>query len=102
MSTKILGYKIRNVRTGLFLKGGSDLSESRDGRTWTKKAFAIRSINLKISLLKNRLRDRITTLKMSKDLKEFRENTFNYEIVELVEGNSIPMQFYIGDIDLVS
>jgi hypothetical protein len=88
---KILGYKIRNTKTGLYLRSGADISESRVGKIWARKGAAINAINMKISSLKENYLS-------ASYINEYKNNTLNYEIVELIEGDSHPIQFYLGDI----
>ena len=99
-SIKIMGYKVRNIKTGLYLRGGSDTRESSVGKIWPQKHNAIKAINLKLKSMSSSLR--IDTPASRKSLSEYRENVFNYEIVELIEGGTHPVQFYLNDINFSS
>tara|TARA_B100000131_G_scaffold310511_1_gene342284 strand:- start:1836 stop:2108 length:273 start_codon:yes stop_codon:yes gene_type:complete len=87
-NTKVYGYKVRNTRTGLYLRGGSNTVESRVGRVWANRSSAIRAINMKLKYAK-----------YADDPFEYKKNILSYEVVELVEGCSKPIHFYIDDIN---
>jgi len=89
---RVYGYKIRNTETGLYLRGGADTSESRVGRVWTNRAAAIRAVNMKLKAIDKSWNEQ-------KKIQRYREGVLSYEVVELVEGGSNPIHFYLNDLN---
>lgn len=71
---KVLGYKIRRKSDGLYLSKGSNHNLSKQGAVWTELHHAIASIKLK---------------------KWPTEKIMDFEIVELIEGESYSTAFIL-------
>jgi len=88
---KVHGYKIKNLKTGLFLKtvGYKQIIWTKRGRTWISKGYISSSIKSAISKsrkLKSPIEDLITN------------DIGNWEIIELKESSSYPFVFILDKI----
>ena len=92
MKNKVLGYKIRHKKTGLFLSSLSANKWTKIGKTWPRRGDVTRAVNTGLSNLK-----RYDHLRASFYEKAL-DDMMNWEIVELTENRSVSMMFYIDKI----
>jgi hypothetical protein len=92
MKNKILGFKIRHKKTGLFLSSLSSNKWTKIGKTWPRRGDVTRAINTGLTNLK-----RYDHLRVSFYEKAL-EDMMNWEIVELTESNAVSMMFYLDKI----
>ena len=86
--SKVLGYKVRNTKTNLFLSSLSKGKWTNVGKTWPRKGDAVRAIN-------NGLK-RFRESSWSKDkYSEILEDIPLWEIVELKESSSYSALFIL-------
>lgn len=79
---KIIGYKVRNTKTGLYLKSLSRMEWTKYGKIWTRKGDVFKTIN---ALGLNARRDKA---------RDF-DQVSDWELVELVEFSTVPMIFFL-------
>ena len=91
---KILGYKVRNTKTGLFLSSVSRDKWTKIGKVWPRKSDAFRAINSGLKTL-NRYR-KYNGNKVEKIFEEALE----WELVELSEEYSKSFMFYINKLKI--
>ena len=91
---KILGYKIRNPETGLYLSSVSLNKWTKIGKTWPRRCDAIRSVNSGLKAL-NRMK-RFNGNMAQKVASE----CLGWEIIELKECNSYPLTFIVDRIKI--
>lgn len=89
---KVYGYKIKNIKTGLYLKSFSfkEIIWTKKGRTWSSKGYISSSINSAIS--KSRKMKSLIESLIINDIG-------NWEIVELKEAGSYPLVFILDKIN---
>jgi hypothetical protein len=83
MSGTVLGYKVRNKKTGLYMKNIH--SWTKKGRIWSRRSDIFRSINYQTENLSGNLKIRIID-----------DAITNWEIVELVESS---VSSFLFDLD---
>ena len=91
---KILGYKIRDPRTNLYLSSVSLNKWTKIGKTWPRRGDAIRAVNAGLRAL-HRMK------KFNNNLAEkVIDDCLNWELIELKESGSYPLTFLIDKIKL--
>ena len=86
--SKILGYKIRHTKTGLYLSSLSKNKWTKIGKTWPRKGDAVRAINLGVK--KNR---KFSFLK--KEYDKILDDIPYWELVELSESSCYSALFLL-------
>ena len=86
---KVLGYKIRHGKTGLYLSSISNNKWTKIGKTWPRKGDVTRAINSGLKSL-NRLR-RYNKMKYENILDDIP----NWEVIELTESSKFPVLFML-------
>lgn len=77
---KIIGYKVRNNKTGLYLSSLSRKIWTKCGKTWSRKVDLFKTINAVHDL---------------KNDSSYLEDISDWELIELVEASAVPMIFYM-------
>ncbi len=86
---KIQGYKVRDIKTGLYVKsfGSHCVFWSKKGKMWSGKGYITASIRQSIyDIKRHKTKDFIT------------DEIGNWEIIEFSETNSYPLAFLIDKI----
>tara|TARA_Y100000034_G_C6523075_1_gene225181 strand:+ start:164 stop:457 length:294 start_codon:yes stop_codon:yes gene_type:complete len=91
---KILGYKIRHLKTKLYLSSVSKKKWTKVGKTWPRRGDAIRAVNQGLSFY-----HRYRSFKKS-EYEEVINDIANWEIVELSEISAYPILFLIDKIKI--
>ena len=79
---KVIGYKVRNNKTGLYLKSLTRKEWTKYGKIWSRKSDVFKTINA----IKNEKRtDRLCHL----------DDISDWELVELTESSTVPMVFFL-------
>tara|TARA_Y100000034_G_C6847257_1_gene383931 strand:- start:1006 stop:1290 length:285 start_codon:yes stop_codon:yes gene_type:complete len=93
MTKKVLGYKIRNSKTGLYASSLYKNKWSKTGKTWARMCDVVRAINFGSKYAESY--GKFSGIS-KEDYKEFLIN--NIEIVELTEENSYSVMYLINKI----
>jgi|TARA_R110001583_G_scaffold16234_1_gene66065 hypothetical protein len=91
---KVLGYKIRNPNTGLYLSSISAQKWTKIGKTWPRRCDAVRAINFGLKAL-----NRMSAFNGGIAHK-IASDCLSWELVELTESGSIPLVFMIDKIKM--
>ena len=91
---KILGYKVRNPETGLYLSSVSSDKWTKIGKVWPRRCDVFRAINCAL-----RAASKYSSFNNNKAENIF-ENSLKWEIVELTEESTTPLIYYINRIKL--
>jgi len=89
---KVQGYKIKNLKTGLYLKsfGFKQILWTKKGKFWSSKGYI--STSIKSAILNSR--------KTKSSIENLIINDIgNWEIVELKESDSYPFAFILDKIN---
>mgnify|MGYP003336007022 CR=1 FL=1 len=88
---KIFGYKLKNNKTGLYLKSFelNYISWSKKGKVWTAKGYLTSSIKRAISESR-RYKGKVESIIM--------DEMGDWEIIELGEVKSYPMVFMVDKV----
>ena len=86
---KILGYKIRHLKTNLFLSSVSKNKWTKIGKTWPRRCDAIRAVNQGLSFYY-----RYRNFKQS-EYEDTVNDIANWEVVELSETSAYPILFLV-------
>ena len=89
---KVLGYKVRHVKTKLYLSSISKNKWTKIGKTWPRRGDAIRAINKGMDFF-----SRYKSFKQ-KDFEDTVDDIANWEVVELTESTTYPVLFLIDKI----
>tara|TARA_B100000131_G_scaffold323253_1_gene380977 strand:+ start:638 stop:922 length:285 start_codon:yes stop_codon:yes gene_type:complete len=89
MKKKVLGYKVRNKTSGLFLSSLASNKWTKIGKTWPRRGDVVRALNVGLKNLR-----RYEHLKVNFYQKAL-DDMPNWEVVELTEENSFSVLFLI-------
>lgn len=81
---KIIGYKVRNTKTGLYLSSLSRRTWTKCGKTWSRRADVFRTIRAVHS-----------GMDLDTDRSSYFDDISNWELIELVEASSVPIIFHM-------
>jgi hypothetical protein len=84
---KIIGYKVRDTKTGLYLRSLSRNEWTRYGKIWSRKSDVFATINA------IHIQNKIDSIK-------YLEPISDWELVELVEESTVPMVFFLDQISM--
>jgi len=90
---KVLGYKIRHTKTGLYLASALKGGWTKIGKVWPRIEDPFRSINRRVNSSVGR---------SNKRYEEMIDDFPNWEMVELTEERAYPVLFLINKIKYTS
>ena len=88
VSKKILGYKVRNINSGLYLSSVPKNKWTKIGKTWPRQGDVTRTINFGLLSAQNQ--------QSTKHYDEIINDIPNWEVVELSEASTLPVLFLIN------
>ena len=91
---KILGFKIRNPKTGLYLSSLSADKWTKIGKVWPRRCDAFRAINCSLKAM-----NRMKSFNGNR-AEAVLERCLDWEIVELTEESSCSLVYYVNKIKI--
>ena len=90
---KQLGFKIRHIKTGLYLTNIYKNKWSKIGKVWARESDMIRSINMGIKNAKTK-----RTLYTKINRADMLDDIVNWEVIKLSQKDIYPALFLLGKI----